>query len=464
MPAYLLLWPNLHKIYFTLAISVVFCFTFITPPFQVADEQTHFLRTVHVAMGNLFAEERESQAGGNIPTSAQTMANDLAFQECRHHPEKKISPTEIFHSPSSVIKWGNSTVFAEFAPTAIYPFCTYLPAAVGLQLGKQAHLTVLMSFYMGRLFNAFIYTLISMFAIKYISRGKYLAFALLLMPMTLFQFASFSQDGAIIACTALGVAMINLILDVPANKNIIGLLCVSIFLFFLAAIGRPPYLPFLFLPPLLLANNDYYFKVTLSIAIFFCGVVFLWIMMVQPLFHYFPTLTGTNFVGQFYYLINNPFDFPFIFVQTIFRYHYFLFRSFIGYFGWFDAPLSNLAYLFFCIGLFWCVFIDANSRGERLPTKKKMAIMACCFITVFAIAISLYLSYTPIGKSVIEGIQGRYLIPVALLLTLVLRKNDMPKYGQSSNIQSYLIYGAPILIFFIMGIISIYTVIMRYYY
>ncbi|UGV25861.1 DUF2142 domain-containing protein [Rhodopseudomonas boonkerdii] len=85
---------------------------------------------------------------------------------------------------------------------------TYLPAVVGIWLGKSSGLSVVRTLYLARLLTGIATTLIGAIAIAVAIRSALWLFCVLLLPMTLSQMNAVTQDGMIFAMAALGVAML----------------------------------------------------------------------------------------------------------------------------------------------------------------------------------------------------------------------------------------------------------------
>ena len=80
-------------------------------------------------------------------------------------------------------------------------------------------------------------------------------------------------------------------------------------------------------------------------------------------------------------------------------------------------PVLNVPYPFiacFAVGL---LIIAAGSRAD-LSCRDK-CISAICFVGVFlALMVTMLIAYTPMSSIYIEGVQGRYLLPVLPILLL----------------------------------------------
>jgi uncharacterized membrane protein len=70
-------------------------------------------------------------------------------------------------------------------------------------------------------------------------------------------------------------------------------------------------------------------------------------------------------------------------------------------------------------------------RGEGIPINgnQRLWILTICLGVSVLIALSMYLTWTPPGEDLIEGIQGRYFLPIAVPVLLAVfynRKLESP--------------------------------------
>ncbi|MGH7896713.1 MAG: DUF2142 domain-containing protein [Candidatus Binatia bacterium] len=84
---------------------------------------------------------------------------------------------------------------------------------VGLGLGRAIELSVAQTFVAARVLNGLAACLAGFFALRICRRGRALMFATLLLPMTLSQVASASQDALIIGLSHVAIAMASRLLS-----------------------------------------------------------------------------------------------------------------------------------------------------------------------------------------------------------------------------------------------------------
>lgn len=88
----------------------------------------------------------------------------------------------------------------------------------------------------------------------------------------------------------------------------------------------------------------------------------------------------------------------------------------VGVLGWLDTVLSNYIYkLYYCLFILSILFyIYYFKLDTKLFILSSCVILSCIFLIFFA----LYITWTPMNSSAVEGVQGRYFIPLLPLINL----------------------------------------------
>lgn len=97
--------------------------------------------------------------------------------------------------------------------------------------------------------------------------------------------------------------------------------------------------------------------------------------------------------------------------------------------GW--NTLEILSIMILCILLFVTFEIYEENNNYKFSLKDKIWIGIIITIELLGVAAAMYLGWTQAKQMVIEGIQGRYFIPIIPLLFIVISKNRI-----QSNIKS----------------------------
>ena len=144
---------------------------------------------------------------------------------------------------------------------------------------------------------------------------------------------------------------------------------------------------------------------------------------------YLPTFLHVSIPLQTSFIESNPLNFINIIINTILTKNIVLsiITSFIGDFRGYTIYLPNWLITFYFILYPSMLTLTALlDKSDIIVDIKQKLIILITFITVFVlICISMYLTGTPVGQNTINNIVGRYFIPIAPLLFLVLYNNKI---------------------------------------
>jgi uncharacterized membrane protein len=141
--------------------------------------------------------------------------------------------------------------------------------------------------------------------------------------------------------------------------------------------------------------------------------------------------TGSSSGDQLSYLLNNPLDILKISLNTIKLKGMFYLNGIVGYFGWFKFKISD-KYILVYLLLFIYVILGEKSN---LKVNDRIKILLGVILSISLICFAMYIYWSDYMLLYVEGVQGRYFIPLLLPLALVfISKNN--KY----NIDSKIVY------------------------
>ena len=153
---------------------------------------------------------------------------------------------------------------------------------------------------------------------------------------------------------------------------------------------------------------------------------------------------------QFNYVINNPMRYAKILIKhTIDNFDNLKSLSFL------NAPMffTKTYYKAFIVILAYLLFISVTDSSKHLSAKTRVVFMLSFFVVFAMTSTSMYLSYTPVGASFINGYQKRYLFPILLLLlmSLSIKKVELKNKFKYSDL--YICY--PSAIFLIISMVDV---------
>lgn len=390
---------------------------FLTPPIQVPDEEHHFLRAAQIGEGHIFGDRLGPwSSGGVLPQGAAHFAyrfNDLFF-----HYDHKVTVAQILAARDD--HWDTPHEQASFPNTVIYAPFFYIPQALGIDLGRVTHRSVLVSFYLGRLASVLGCVALAALALVVTQRGRVLMALVLSFPMTLSLYASCSQDGLFIASCALCVALLTHIRGPLAERHWYWIVLTTLLGALLAS--KPPYVMMAFLP-LLSAIREHRLR-AVCVAVIALAVMGLWSIYGM---HPVDITTGgsgaVNGKRQALRLFHHPWVAVVLVLRTVQAFGSGLYQQYIGVLGWLDAPVPRwFSRIVAFAGLygFASAVLQARIRWSVGAWGRRLGALAMIVATFCGVSLALYMIWTPVGQSLILGLQGRYYLGLSLFLVLLL--------------------------------------------
>ena len=397
-------------------------FLLATPAFQVPDEYEHFYRAVYVSEGHIVPEKLGDKSGVYVPESIQrtslTIQNEwYSFINDRN---QNLNITSLLYIPFK----SKYMVFEDISRIAVvtYSPVPYIISGFAISLGKIFNLSPLVLMYLGRLANLLSWVLLTYYAIKITPVHKWVLFMISFIPLTLLEAASLSADSFMLGLSFLIIAIFLKYAFKSSDKK---LNVKDFYIFFvvliLLSLSKQVYFALLFLVLLIPASKFGNWKKKLIVTAFlFTSILLitgLWSFLVKDL--YVPIVPQISIFGQILYITGDPFRFPYVLLNTFLQYGLSYQLLFIGNFI-LDIPLPVWWIGVYIISIFPVALLD---KCEIEIAFKQKLISSIIFSLVFLLLCAfVYISWTPVGQNTINGIQGRYFIPILPLLFILFYK------------------------------------------
>lgn len=192
--------------------------------------------------------------------------------------------------------------------------------------------------------------------------------------------------------------------------------------------ARPPYFPLLallVLPPLRLGRPDWggerAIRAALPLLTFATAIPLLWTLVgAAPLKVPFRAHEGVSIAGQLAHMLTHPLALFSAAYNSFERIGDLYFKQFVGVLGWLDTYFPRSYYCVSAAVLGAGLLAAASGPGRDLrPGDRWMlaAAVLCSFVMLYVVQ---YLSWSPVGSDWIDGVQGRYFVPLALVLALAI--------------------------------------------
>jgi uncharacterized membrane protein len=413
-------------VYLVTALPTVIFLTTLTPPFQAPDETNHFRRAVQILRGEIVGHDIEAPgwSGAQVPKNVGEVAESFSY--LIGQPEKKFS-AEIMRNTRKIPWNWTDREFNSFANTVIYPPLFYLPAVGTLAAARDLGWGVLDSYLLARLTTGIVAVLIATLAIGLAVNGRALLFVLLSLPMSLYLFASISQDALLIASTALAMSLCSRAAGQDRALNVVERVIVAVLLGGAVA-ARPPYIFLLsvLLTPIVRSEVRGRTAIWARVRPLLPFAAALAIGLGWIVFGALPSQTpmraeaGVAMAGQAKFLFWHPAWFPEVLLNTLWSNGVPHFKMFVGNLGWTDTALPPVYYPLAAYTLGLACVLAFFGRGHRLSGRWGLMLVATCVLAWAGVYGILYLTWTTVGADAVDGVQGRYFLPSATLLAVAL--------------------------------------------
>ena len=402
-------------------------FSISTEFYHAFDEKKHFASAFNLAYLNINFEDDPiiNEQLNNIPH--RTNGNEFyKYYEMKY--DNKIEPNTALEDVSST--------------PANYSIVGYIFSAIGIFLAKTFGGTVADIFIAGRIFNLIYYIILMSIAIRITPIKKSVFIALGLLPMVLFQAASYSIDAICVAVVVLFMAYVFKLYKMDEiklkNWGVLGIL----FLLMLTAKSMA-YIAvgaLIFILPLrkIIKKQNKKVKIGLFILILLIILAAIGVLFyIKDNVDNIPSDTRggaeVNAPEQIKNIINNPFKIVKLELNYI--------NSSLLNFGWLSGLHHNVFFTekygpsTFLIIMLLLSYISILDDSYNFNKKEKMIFVIIFFIVYIMTNIVLYVSFTPVGNETINGYQARYLFPILpLLLICISNKNIKVTKGNNTDL------------------------------
>lgn len=429
-------------LYITLAIPFGLSLAIITPPMFTPDEQAHYWRIYQISEGNLLADKKGEDYGGELPTSLL----DLFMITREYKPFESTNSIdfdlgnliEIYKEPLNV----DQKSFIVFNNSAVYTPVPYIPQSIGVFIGRVLELSPALIMLFGRITNLLVACLLTFYAIKKIPVLKWTLVLIALFPMVVAQYSSLSADALTISII---FVYISLILDITIKsmqnpfiipyRELISIVIIGLIL----SLSKQSYFIILFLIYLLPVSG---FKFRWKGYLFYTSIFLVLTILPSLLWNQFAkdylNYGDPNYLNnRISYILNKPFDYAYLLVFDFYKTNgFYYFDSAFGRLGWINIFMS---FLFHTIPYYVLTILSALVNWKHtINFKTKIFLSLIITANVSFIATMLFLTWSRTFTS-LDGIQGRYLIPFLLLFALMLSNKNFHYINKNNNYKLYLL-------------------------
>jgi uncharacterized membrane protein len=266
---------------------------------------------------------------------------------------------------------------------------------------------------LGRLANALVALIVLASAVKLVPIGRELTMFFGLLPMAIYEYGSVSADATVITTAFLFTAVaLRAQLRGYWNPGEVALAVVTGLIF---CTQKPVYAPLLLvaLPAALVRERaNHTLLVHAVIVVIVLGATAAWLRFTA---RYSSSPLGISVSDQATFIAAHPFAYAQTIARSFWYKGYFYYQSLVGVFDWLTLYLPNFAHLL-PLGALLLGTLAQRRDGPRLPALAvawaAMLLAGACML-IFTAG---YLVWNDVRSWFVEGVQGRYFLPLLALV------------------------------------------------
>ncbi len=401
--------------FFGIAYSLIFI------PFTAPDEYQHYASAYQLS-SQLMGRTAENDDGWILMREQDVELLDIELSEEAYE--------RVYGSFFTADESGTVSAYG-IEPMAVSAHA-YLPQAVGITLGRLFGAGQVLTVYLGRLMNLVFFAVCVWLAIRLAPFGKMAFFGTAMLPMTLELAGSLSYDGFVTGISLLVTAYILNLAYVHPKVGWKELILLALLLGLLAPC-KMVYIPlaglcFLIPREKFGSGRRYAAAIVIVAACMAAGALIVNMDMILA----FPQEAEAE-VGwaeetgySFSYILEHPIDTLCVMRRTLAQqFPVYVKMMFGGSLGWLEYETDGVIILFLIV---WTLLASLpvketvdTTQNSVMPVRHRIAALVFCMLTVIGTLVVMFVWWTPLSSPVIEGVQGRYFLPILPAVLLALR-------------------------------------------
>ena len=463
---------SIVKIYPFVMLIFGLGYMYVFPAMSAPDEIAHFISAYKIS--NKMLGKQATVKDGHVIIRAQDLwiedvDGEYTFDKSKSEEEKVLIPKEGSHGKiiSSKLEETSYKVFygkgdsrsnntyisfsgqnyekaqSLHAPVNTIPSVYFLPAT-GITVARIMGLNSIYLVLFGRMANLILFILFGTLGIYFLPKFKEFIFLVSLLPTTIELAASYSYDAVMISSMIFFVSYVFFLAHEKKEFDIKDLVIVSL----IAGLVLPckmvyfPMLLMLFSIPLYkfkfrgkvdgkIKKENIAFFLASAVVVLLSWVFAMYLVNRSTVVGYSTSNTSSlEWAGEesytIGYLLHNKLKAVKLFYNTLLLqleyYHKTMFGAYLGHAD--DVVgIPYIGFLVLNIGMIFSVFGEAKEK--QLLIKERVLTGISIFFVIFLVLLSMLIAWTPISSEFIEGVSGRYFIPVLLPLLMICRNNKI---------------------------------------
>ena len=369
------------RLFVAAALVLGLAYVFITPPFEVPDEQNHFWRALAVGRGQLLPVHGLDAMP--VVKSTQDFVWVMTRTEPRETLEQKLRIVSAIHY--------DGTAAGKIRFAAWYTPLPYVAQSLIAALPLRPAIV----FYGGRVVNLILAVTLIALAIRIAPQYGSIFAAAALLPMSMYELASLSADASTIAIAWLFTAL----LLAPTRRA--GLIALA---GFALALCKPAY----FLIALLAIVMPLHTRQKIAILASTAAGTLLAFAAARRGAYNARAGEPVDAGAQLRCIASDPLHFAHVLLHNVATNGRFYIEEMIGRFGANQLKLSPVIIIIEILLL----LAVAMTCGAAMRARVRFTALAIVVMTIAGILLSQYLIWSVVCGDALEGVQGRYFLEI----------------------------------------------------
>ena len=424
-----------EKIFIGIFLFFGLMILFMRPPYRLMDEPVHFARAWQISEGiflsplkiydgekNFGWENRSPEAAtekmysASVPSSLVPEKFMFAIEDDSTKVKFSLDELKKFlATPLNVDEREEGLI----PNTGVYPPLTYFPQAVAAFIGRILNLNAGIIFYLMGLSGLIFVAACVYWSMKFLPEARQLIFLIAMLPMFLIEAASTSADAVTFGVCLFGTAWLLSLRNSTekfSRAEIFGLIILSLMLACSKSVYGTILLLYFFIP------HERFKKFwALGAAVLFLNLfvstAWSWLSVkasgVELYTNYYLGFTETNAAAQKIFVTEHPLAFFSAMINSFIELPVLYWSNFIGSWGFlWNVNLPSIFYELYGIIL---IFF-ALTNGLQLKIHERVLLIFAAVVSMIGFFFVHYLKWTAVGRDLVIGVQGRYFIPIALMI------------------------------------------------
>lgn len=419
---------NRIKVFLTLGsiIGIISCF--INVPLSKFDEHAHFWRAYEISNGTIIS--------GYKSKNPQSIFDIVIDKNGTYQIEDRASYNNFFNALKIKLNSNEISERLVGATSGLSPI-SYVPQVIGIFIGRILKFNPLIIAIMGRITSLIFYLICISISIKMMPKEKWkdILVVVALLPMSMYIAASLSPDNVIICVMTLALSFVLKIKYGEEKVKIIDAIIFGIFVM-IATLCKEVYLPiillFLLIPIDKFKNSKQKILYFLLAVLIVFGIKFAWSRV--------PVMPGEialspNMTEQINFVLSNPIRDAFIAINTLETNTSEYYSTMIG--GWNTSTILVSAFsVIIVLVTFGDNYNDKKENNIELNKIDRFVLLIINLIIITLIFGGLYVTWSRAQSMIVDGVQGRYFLPILPYLLIMIENNKI-KYNFKNKNKKY---------------------------